>query len=309
MTNNQGTDLTEPLLALPRSVKRLIVVTLDVILCIFATWLAFFLRLDESVRLYGEVFWRADWASLISIALALPVFITHGFYRVIFRHASLVAIHLVARAFVLYAVAYVTIVTIIGIPGIPRTVGIMQPILLMIGVGLSRAVAHYWLGGAYRAILKRSTLPKVLIYGAGVAGRQLANAMSNSQEMKVVAFLDDDQRLQGHVVNGLRVYDPEDLASVSTDNGIATVLLAMPSISRHRRNEILAKIKQAKVAVRTLPSVSDLAEGKVTVSDLRELDIEDLLGRDPVPPNETLLKKKHHGQNRLGDWGRWLYWQ
>jgi FlaA1/EpsC-like NDP-sugar epimerase len=291
MTNHQNGRLSEPLLALPRSIKRLIVVTLDVMLCLFATWLAFFLRLDESVRLYGEVFWRADWASLISIVLALPLFVIHGFYRVIFRHANLVAIHLVARAFVLYTLAYVTVVTIIGIPGIPRTVGIMQPILLMIGVGLSRTVAHYWLGGAYRAILKRSTLPKVLIYGAGVAGRQLANAMSNSQEMRVVGFLDDDTRLQGHWMNGLRVYDPQDLASVATDNGVATVLLALPSISRHERNEILAKVKAARVAVRTLPSVSDIAQGKVTVSDLRELDIEDLLGRDPVPPNEALLTK------------------
>ena len=291
MTHKKETDLTEPLLALPRGLKRLIVVTIDVILCVFATWLAFFLRLDESVRLYGEIFWRADWASLLSIAIALPLFVTHGFYRVIFRHANLVAIHLVVRAFILYALAYVSVVTIIGIPGIPRTVGIMQPLLLMLCVGVSRAVAHYWLGGAYRAILKRATLPKVLIYGAGDAGRQLASAMSNSQEMKVVGFLDDDARLQGQVMNGLRVFGPEDLATVATDNGISTVLLALPSISRHRRNEILAMIKEAKVAVRTLPSISDLAQGKVTVSDLRELDIEDLLGRDPVPPNQTLLGK------------------
>lgn len=291
MTNPQGNDLTEPLLALPRSVKRMIVMTLDVILCIFATWAAFYLRLDESVRLYNEVFWRADWASLISIVIALPLFITHGFYRVIFRHANLVAVHLVVRAFVLYGLAYVTIITIIGIPGIPRTVGIMQPVLLMIGVGLSRAVAQYWLGGAYRAILKRSTLPKVLIYGAGTAGRQLAHAMNSSQEMKVVGFLDDDLRLHGQLLNGLRVYEPAELASVATDNGISTVLLALPSISRHRRNEILVQIKEAKVAVRTLPSVSDLAKGTVTVSDLRELDIEDLLGRDPIAPHELLLGK------------------
>jgi len=291
MTNPRANDLTEPLLALPRGIKRIIVFTLDVMLCVLATWMAFYLRLDESVRLYGEVFWRADWASLISVVIALPLFVIHGFYRVIFRHANLVAANLVVRAFVLYGVAYVTIITVIGIPGIPRTVGIMQPILLMIGVGLSRAVAHYWLGGVYRAILKRSTLPKVLIYGAGTAGRQLANAMSNSQEMKVVGFLDDDQRLHGHLLNGLRVYDPKELASVATDNGVSTVLLAVPSISRHRRNEILANIKESKVAVRTLPSVSDLAKGAVTVSDLRELDIEDLLGRDPVPPNEILLGK------------------
>lgn len=162
---------------------------------------------------------------------------------------------------------------------------------ILAGIGLSRAVAYFWLGKSYRRLLKRESIPKVLIYGAGIAGRQLANAMNNSQEMRVVGFLDGDILLHGQLLNGLKVYDPEELGSIVIDSGISTVLLALPSISRHRRNEILVKIKEAKVAVRTLPSVSDLAMGTVTVSDLRELDVEDLLGREPVPPNNVLLGK------------------
>ena len=290
MSNRANPGLTEPILTLPRPIKRLIVLLVDVTLCVLTVWLAFFLRLDEWVRLVGDPFWRPGLAAAISVLLAIPLFVTHGFYRVIFRHANMIAVGMVVRAFALYSLGYVLVISAIGFEGIPRTVGIMQPLLLMFAVGLSRAVAHYWLGGAYRAILRRSTLPKVLIYGAGVAGRQLANAMNNSQEMRVVGFLDDNPSLQRHVVNGLRVHDPSDLMVLAADNAISAVLLALPSISRHRRNEILAQIKEAKVAVRTLPSVSDLAQGKVTVSDLRELDIEDLLGRDPVPPNETLIK-------------------
>jgi FlaA1/EpsC-like NDP-sugar epimerase len=296
MANKKDFNLTEPVLALPRPVKRLIVLFVDAVLCVLTVWLAFFLRLDEWVRLFGDPFWRADIASAVSLLFALPLFITHGFYRVIFRHANLIAVSFVARAFVLYTLAFGLVVTIIGIPGVPRTIGIIQPILLLLGVGLSRAVAAYWLGGAYRDILKRLNLPKVLIYGSGVAGRQLLNAMSNNHDMRVVGFLDDDPRLQGQTLNGLRVYNPADLASIVSENGINTVLLALPSISRHRRNEILATIKAAKVAVRTLPSVTDLAQGRVTVSDLRELDIEDLLGRDPVPPDQTLLGKNIHAK-------------
>jgi len=291
MTDKSRLDLVDPILSLPRSFKRALVLAIDISLCVICVWLAFFLRLDEWIRLYGDPFWRADWASAISVLLAIPLFVTHGFYRVIFRHANLVAISMVARAFLLYWVIFAAIITVVGVPGIPRSVGIIQPLLLIVGVGISRAIAHFWLGGAYHRILKRASLPKALIYGAGDAGRQLAMAMSNSQEMRVVGFLDDDRRLHGHVLQGIRIYDPSELQAIATDNGVTTVLLALPSISRHRRNDILAITKAAKVAVRTLPSLTDLAQGKVTVSDLRELDIEDLLGRDPVPPNEILLGK------------------
>jgi len=291
MAEKKGLDLTNPVLALPRPVKRLVVLLLDVILCVLTVWLAFFLRLDEWVPLYGHSFWRADLAIAVSLLFAIPLFITHGFYRVIFRHANSIAISFMMKAFVFYALAFGLVVSVIGIPGVPRTLGIIQPILLLLVVGLSRAVAAYWLGGAYRDILRRLNLPKVLVYGGGVAGRQLLNAMANSHEMRVIGFLDDDPKLQGQTLKGLRVYKPADLAKIVNEKGVSTVLLALPSISRHRRNEILSEMKAAKVAVRTLPSLTDLAQGKVTVSDLRELDIEDLLGRDPVPPDHHLMGK------------------
>ena len=296
MTIKTGFDLTDPILALPRPVKRFFVLLIDIGLCIMTIWLAYFLRLDQWVRMVGDPIWRADIAAAISIGLAIPLFITHGFYRVIFRHANLIAVNMVARAFLLYTLGFSLIVTVIGISGVPRTIGIIQPLLLILGVGLSRAVAHYWLGGAYRSILKRINLPRVLIYGAGLTGRQLASAMANSQDMRVAGFLDDDRSLQGQTLNGVRVYNPAQLATIVDDQNISSVLLALPSISRQRRNEILAAIKLAKVAVRTLPSVTDLAQGKVTISDLRELDIEDLLGRDPVPPEQALLQKNIAGK-------------
>jgi FlaA1/EpsC-like NDP-sugar epimerase len=291
MSNKSDFNLVNPILAMPRWVKRVLALLTDVSLCIIAVWLAFYLRLDEWVRIIDDPRYRPDLAAGVALLIAIPLFITHGFYRVIFRYSNLAAVNMVVRAFVLYGLGYMLVVTAIGLPSVPRSVGINQPLLFLAGIGFSRAVAYFWLGRSYRRLRKRDSFPKVMIYGAGVAGRQLASAMSNSQEMKVVGFFDDDESLQGQMMNGLRIHDPEDLASVTTDNGITTVLLALPSISRHRRNEILGNIKDAKVAVRTLPSVSDLAQGKITVSDLRELDIEDLLGREPVPPNEILLGK------------------
>ena len=191
---------------------------------------------------------------------------------------------------------YASVFAAIGVAGVPRTVGIIQPILLLLFVGASRALARVWLGDRYQSILKRAARPKVLIYGAGTTGRQLAAAMTNSHEMQVAGFLDDDDRLHGHVLNGQPIYNPADLNNLVLALSISDVLLAMPTLSRHRRNEILSQIRVAHVAVRTLPSVTDLAKGKVSVSDLRELDIDDLLGREPVTPNHILLAKNIVGK-------------
>ncbi len=279
--------LAPPVLALPRPAKRLVALSLDMSLCVLSVWLAFYLRLGEWVALSGN----ALWAVAASIVIALPIFVVSGLYRAIFRYSGWPALLTVARAIAIYALLYGSIFTAIGVAGVPRTVGIIQPILLLLLVGGSRALARVWLNDEYQTRLKRAARPKVLIYGAGRSGRQLAAAMSNSHDMQVVGFLDDDDRLHGHVLNGLPLYKPEDLPELVTALSISSVLLAMPSIGRKRRNEILTAIRSAHVAVRTLPSMTDLAQGKVSVSDLRELDIDDLLGREPVAPNHLLLAK------------------
>ena len=274
-----------PVLAIPRVAKRLVVLSVDLGLCILTVWLAYYLRLGEFVALTGN----AMLSVVASIVIALPIFIVSGLYRAIFRYSGWPALLSVARAVSIYALLYASIFTAIGVTGVPRTVGLIQPILLLLFVGASRAFARVWLGDQYQNILKHASRPKVLIYGAGGTGRQLVAAMANSHEMQVVGFLDDDDRLHGHVLNGQPIYNPADLPNLAPTLAISDVLLAMPGLSRKRRNEILSLIRTARVAVRTLPSVTDLAQGKVSMSDLRELDIDDLLGREPVMPNHILL--------------------
>jgi FlaA1/EpsC-like NDP-sugar epimerase len=284
--------LAIPVLALPRPAKLFLILSVDLGLCILAVWLAYYLRLGKFVSLSGN----SLLAIALSIGIALPIFIASGLYRAIFRYSGWPALLAVARAMSIYGLLYASIFTAVGIAGVPRTVGIIQPILLFLFVGASRALARLWLGNEYQSILKHAARPKVLIYGAGRTGRQLATVLKNSYEMKVVGFLDDDDRLHEHMLDGLPIHDPNDLAHLASLLTINAVLLAMPGMNRKRRNEILSRLQRAHVSIRTLPSLADLTQGKVSVSDLRELDIDDFLGREAVTPNHILLSKSVLGK-------------
>ena len=276
-----------PVLSLPRWAKRFVVLILDTGLCILTVWLAFYLRLGELVTLSGN----ALAAALVSVSIGLPIFIASGLYRAIFRYSGWPALLTVSRAIVIYGIVYASLFTAIGIQDVPRTLGIIQPILLLLFIGASRALARIWLGDHYQAALKQAGRAKVLVYGAGTSGRQLVGSIANSPEMQVVGFLDDDDRLTGHVLNGQPIYSAKDLDNLVATLNVSIVLLAMPSLPRKRRNAILASIRPTRIAVRTLPSLADMVHGKVSYADLRDLDIDDLLGRETVMPNHILLAK------------------
>ena len=279
--------LVGPLLAMPRVAKRALALLVDASFCVLTIWLAYCFRLNEWTMLTG-----VQWLPvLVSLCMALPIFVVMGMYRAIFRYAGLAAFIVVLKAVAIYGVAFMSIFTALSVPGVPRTVGILQPFLLLLAIGMSRLGIRYWLGDAYQRILYKNSLAKVLIYGAGSAGRQLAGALTNSTELNVVGYLDDDPRLKGGIMGGVPIYDPSDLSVLVEGLGVHHVLLALPSATRQRRNEILDHIRRARVSVRTLPDLTALAQGRIAVSDIRELEIEDLLGREAVAPQRALMEK------------------
>ncbi len=277
-----------PLLDMPRVTKRLVALVFDIALCIGTVWLSMILRYSELVELtpYRIL------AMILSVVIAIPIFIRTGFYRAVFRYSGLNALTSMANSIFLYALIYSFIIAVAGFPGVPRTIGFFQPILLLVCISSSRLLVRYWLGEDYGLILKRMNRPKALIYGTGKTARELAEALESSLDMQAIGFLDDDEKLHGSNINGLPIYKPALLKKIATSEEVSYVLLATPNLSRERRNQVLFLISDSHVAVRTLPSMGDLIQGKVSITDLRELEIEDLLGREPIAPQAELMASK-----------------
>ncbi|WP_295955499.1 nucleoside-diphosphate sugar epimerase/dehydratase [Rhodoferax sp.] len=271
-----------------RSTKRLVVVTLDVILGLFAMWLAFTLRLDRPHWPTG-----AQWAVYaLGPVLSVPIFVRFGLYRAIFRYTGMAALTATAQAVGIYTLWLIVLLQWLQWMQwevIPRSIGILQPLIFLLLVGASRSVARYWLAGLDGGA--RRTDARLLIYGAGNAGVQTAAALGSTRTYTLLGFVDDDAAKTGRSINGVPVYGPQDIPGIVHRENVTDILLAIPSVSRERRNEILQTLQTLPVHVRTLPGLSDLASGRVTVQDIRELDIEDLLGREPIPPHPELLAR------------------
>lgn len=276
-------------LDLPRSIKRGIALSIDLALCALAVWVAFYLRLGEWIS-FANPSWNLDYALIIGLLLSIPIFVISGFYRAIFRYSGWAALKTIVQSSTIYGSIYALIFTFYGVSGVPRTVGFIQPILLLFFVGASRALASQWLGQSYKKRLRLDPPSRALIYGAGSSGRQLAAALVNNHEIHALGFVDDDKALSGSTINGLSIYHSSHLTELIRKKRITDVLLAIPSASRQRRNEVLKDLQHIQVAVRTLPSVVDLATGKIDILQMRELDVDDLLGRQPVAPNQGLLQ-------------------
>jgi FlaA1/EpsC-like NDP-sugar epimerase len=276
------------LLNLPRLIKRAVVIFFDALVCGFSVWLAFGLRLDE----WGYFKLSQWWVLTAAIGFSFPLFITFGLYRAIFRYIGSAALASMARVFIIYTCLFFLVFTVIGVEGVPRSIGIIQPILLFIAIGTSRYFIRVWLGDInnFQKSFHQES-PLALIYGAGSAGRQLVAALSLNKEMIVKGFIDDDKYLQGNTINGVPVYGNTDINNLLIRLEITDVLLAIPSVNQIRRNEIIASLNGCGVRVRTLPGLLDMASGRVRISDLHDLDMNDLLGRKVVPPDVALLEK------------------
>jgi len=268
-------QVKKQLTSLPRRQKQLIVLMTDICMSLAATWLAFSLRLEVEHVPSGY-----QWIAYgLSAVLFIPFFVKLGLYRAIFRYSGISSLSSSAAAVLLYGVFFFATLVLGAFPGVPRSVGILQPILFFSFVFGSRITASQLLK---RADAGAAIIKNVIIYGAGEAGAQASQALSLTPDYHVVGFLDDDPAKHRRRLNGVEVFPPSRAGSVVKRFGVTDILIALPSASVGRRREIVDSLVDLRVRVRTIPGIIDLARGEAGVTDFQELQIADLLERGPI---------------------------
>ncbi len=271
--------------------RQIMAMGMDVLCAWAALWLAICLRLDV---------WELPNSNqtgtyLLTPLLAIPVMVKFGLYRAIFRYTGFAAMLTTMQAIAVYGLLFFAYTVFVGNPShVPRSVGILQPLLFLLLVGGNRAFIRglFMYSGSHSAPKQG----RLLIYGAGETGMQTAAAIHSSRQYVLIGYIDDDPAKIGRSINGVEVWSPQDLPHVVRDSEVTDVLLAIPSMDRARRHAIIRGMRDLSVHVRSVPGMADLTSGRAQVQQFRELDADDLLGRDAVPPDAELMARNIRGQ-------------
>ena len=291
------------LLSLPVSKKRLIILGFDTFILWGALFLAFALRVGvyETFNQYEKAV-----ASLVLLipVVALPVYIRLGFYRTVVRHMGQQVSFIILRASSISTLLVIAGIYLFRIEHVPRSVPVLFWLFSALLLGLSRYAIRYWFAGysikdivwatiypAQKANRNQHKGVSVAIYGAGEAGIQLASALNRSHEYHPVAFIDDNKTLAGRVVAGRTIYPPSRIDEMITATQAEEILLALPSVKKKRRTEIVQELEELGLPIKTMPGMRDIASGRFKLQDIKEVDIDDVLGREEVKPIPELIEK------------------
>ncbi|NIC04394.1 polysaccharide biosynthesis protein [Halomonas sp. DX6] len=275
------------LFRLPRHYKRMIQLFIDAILLTLSFIAAIWLRLENLEPLLAPDAWGM-W--LIVLPISLAIFARLGFYRAVIRYLSVKAMKTLLIG-ISASAALLVIISSLSAISLPRSACLIYPMLALLSLGGVRYLL--------RSLNMHSMIrykARVIVYGAGAAGSQLVNTLRQGTEYAPVAFVDDWRGMHGTFVEGLQVYHPKMLPRLLKHYGAERILLAMPSAPRSRRREILRTLKPLSVPVQTLPSMEEMIAGHARLNEIRDVTVEDLLGRDPVPPNQELLDANVRGK-------------
>ncbi|MEP2639954.1 nucleoside-diphosphate sugar epimerase/dehydratase [Roseobacter sp.] len=293
------------LIRLPRFQKRLLQIVTDVILLTASFIAAMALRLDSF-----EFMWSRDpWIAIsITLPVTISIFIRSGFYRAVVRYISSRALKTVFWG-VLASSVFLLVASQVSGLFVPRSVPGIYALLAFFSVGGVRFVLRELFFSH-----QRSGRTPVLIYGAGASGRDLAKVLGEGREYTAIGFVDRNKALHGSDIMGLRVYPPARLPQLLADHGIAIVMLALPRLMRSERKEIIDTLAEYAVRVQTVPELDEIVGGRAQVSEIREVAPEDLLGRDPIAPDQALMTRNISGKVVLvtgagGSIGSELCWQ
>ncbi len=273
-------DFLQVIFSLDRAYKRLVSVGIDIVCLTLSFWLAVMVRTDTVDSITNIGYW---FLIVLACPISILAFAKLGLYRAVLRYLSLQALTAIFIGVVISTFSLVFISYFANL-GLPRTVPIIYAAFALVLIGGSRGVIRAIVGSG----MKKEGEP-VIIYGAGVSGRQLVTALMQSHEYYPFAFVDDDISTHGSVIQGVHVHSPSIIRKLIKQKQATKVLLAIPSASRLRRKEILLSLEPLAVQVLTLPAMADLVSGNKLYSDIKEVEIDDLLGRDAVAPRQDLL--------------------
>ncbi len=279
----------------PRWFKRALLIVNDLALLSLAIWAAYTLRLSH---LYVPPS-LDKWVLLIAAPLiGVGVFYMRGLYKLVTRFIGPEGTTRIYVAVVIAALLWAVMVLMMAVKDHPRSVIVIYALIAALLTRLSRQWAGALLlrGAPEHRPVSFDERKSVIIYGAGTIGIQLLRALNETGGYKTVAFIDPNPSLAGQLVHGVKVLRPEKIGKVIADENVTEVLLATPSALRGERRLALKVLEAFPVVVKTLPALEEIASGTVQVSDLRPIDVEDLLGRDPVTPNLELLAANVQGK-------------
>ena len=272
----------------PRWFKRIFLIVNDMALLTIALWAAYSLRLSQ--------FYVPESFGMILLMAAAPIigvitFHMRGLYKLVTRYIGPEGTTRIYVAVIIAVLAWALLVLLSGIKGHPRSVVVIYGLIAAGLIRLSRqwAAALLLKGAPQHKPVSFDERKNVIIYGAGAMGVQLLRALNETNQFNMVAFIDNSPSLAGQVVHGVKVLRPGKIGKVITTENVKEVLLAMPSALRSERRAAIKALEPFPVVVKTLPALEEIASGRVEVSDLRPIEVEDLLGRDPVAPELELL--------------------
>lgn len=291
----QATQWLARLADLPRRRRQHAAILMDALLCVVAVWIALSLRVGEWNLFTRPVFIL----SAVALVLWFPIALRWGIYLSIIRFSGGRTMMGLAVASGIFAIPMVLIFMVVGIAGVPRTMGLLHPIIFLALLSVSRMTIRFALVDILHRASGGRELRRVLIYGAGRAGQQLSLSLRHEPHVQVLGYIDDDVRLNGQRLDGIAIYSSDRLGWAIRTLMIDEVLIGLPRISRARRREIIDALQNFQVQVRVLPSLSRIIDGEVSINDLRAVQIEDLLGRDPVAPNTLLMGRNIAGKTVL----------
>jgi FlaA1/EpsC-like NDP-sugar epimerase len=281
------------LVALPRAARKLLVLALDCAVCLAVVPIAFWLRLGEWELRTPRVIIFAG----IALSAWLIVSLATRTYRSVTRFAGRHTLFALMRACVFMSFVLAVVLLTLRIDSMPRTLCVIHPLLFFLGLAGERLLLSQLIVDALQGLRRIPTRKQVLIYGAGVSGQQLAASIRQDPSLYVVGFIDRNETLRDSVLEGKRIWHSGDLELVLSLEKIDEVFIALPTARRSVRRAIVERIRhyKSRVRVRVLPTLSQIASGRVSISDLREVQIEELLGRDEVAPDPVLMQRNITG--------------